>query len=377
MSNYATRPIGLLLLFVLAAGLYPNSAHADGDDHQKAFRLYATAAFGPIGSLYSSGSVAINGRRTEGQQMVWGGDLIETLDDASAGVMLDAIGQVTLRNGAMVRLSTKPAGIDEDKSRHILVASLADGDMVVKLDNNATAYIEAGGSAYTTSWGASFRIGVLEGRVIIHESSGSVKIEPYEKQLTFVTIQRLGSGSNFIRIPKTRVNLGTKQRRRIDGLAEKGSKPSTNRLISYTPGITLTPGKTTQSTQIANPAADRMVRFSVDPPSIGQIVNAADQVIDEAPTDSQGLVTVYFRAGDKAAAGLIKANILPNEEDLRDGIISEPYEREVSIRKLGFFRRNRNKLLIAAAAAAVTVVIVCCKNPKLPLQQNPPPDIDP
>lgn len=356
MSKYTNHSIGLLLPFVLAAGLFPKSAYADGNDP---FRLYATAAFGPIGSLYSAGSVAINGRRTEGQQMVWGGDLIETLDDASAGLSIDAIGQVTLQNGATVRLSTKPAGVGEDKSRHILVASLDDGDMVVKLDNNATAYIEAGGSAYTTSWGASFRIGVREGKVIIHESSGSVKIEPYDKQLTFVTIQRLGSGPNFIRIPNTPLKARPKKKQRLVGLVEKSDQP-TNQL----------------TTQKVVRAANRIVSFKVDPPGIGQIVNATDQVISETPTDSQGFVTVYFRAGDKEGDGFIRVNIIPNEEDMRDGTISEPYERAVSIRKPGFFRRNRNKLLIAAAAAVV-VVIVCCKNPKSPLRQNPPPDIEP
>lgn len=374
MTKHGHCSIRLLLLVVLITGLVPRYARADEGSHDKPFRLYATAAFGPIGVVYSSGAMTINNRLAQGQQAIWDGDLIETLAGASANVTLDVTGQVTLASGAAVRLATKPTAVDEDNVGHVLVASLVKGDMVVRLKQEARAYIEAGGSAYTTSWGASFRIEVREGGAIIHEANGSVRIEPRIDSPTFKA-RAVRTRLPIIEIQNAPVRTKVNQRSRpLAHQWRKYYRRTISQMVAYRPDALLVSNQTTQPQQIEEPVANRVVFLRVEPPDIGQIVNAADQVIDSALTDSNGVVTFFFRAGGNRAEGDVVATLAPDPGD-PPGTQIEEYRRRVIIWKSGIWT-PRNILLMSAAA---TVVIIVCCGPKErgPLEQNPPPIFNP
>src|SRR5215212_6852192 len=134
--------IALLLVLALITGLAPNAARADGDspNAERPIRLYASARFGPIGAInensHGISRVIINGRMAGGEQMVWGGELIEAPSDRSVRVSFDSIGQVTLNRGAMVRFGTALADPD-GAGRRVLVASLINGGLRVNLAGDA------------------------------------------------------------------------------------------------------------------------------------------------------------------------------------------------------------------------------------------------
>jgi hypothetical protein len=389
MTKHGHRSIRLILLLVLVTGLLPRWVRADDRSQQKPFRPYATSAFGPIGMVYSSGALVINNRRAQGQQMIWDGDLLETLAGTNANVLLNLIGQVTLANSATVRLATKPAELDGDNRDPMLVAALVKGDMAVRLEPKAGAYIEAGGSAYTASRGANFRIEVREGKAVIHEASGTLRIAPQPNRAAikiFGVLPKQANPSATNGQFKTHTNNETKVQHRV----VKIRGLSTTRLVSYTPGATPIPVEKTQTAQVTENLAHRFVRFTeikLQPSGggIGEIidengrviVDKNGQVIDGAMTDAEGIVTVIFRAGDESATGQIVVTVDLTPEEMADTTtITTPgkYTWDVTITKPGFLRR-RNKILMAAAAALG--IIVCCLIPhgKEPLQQKPPPVI--
>src|SRR6185503_4501997 len=148
--------LALLLVFILVIGIAPKSAFADGDspDTERAIRLYSSASFGPIGSIsdasFDKQSVVINGRAVYGEQMIWGGEFIQSRAGQSVRVSFDSIGEVTLADNAMVRFG-KSHGSPDDTGRNVLVASLVNGSLSVKLDRDAGAHIEAAGSRFIAS----------------------------------------------------------------------------------------------------------------------------------------------------------------------------------------------------------------------------------
>jgi hypothetical protein len=371
MTKRVPRSIHALLLFILIADLIPVSARADEIGQPNPYSLRETGAFGPIGEVYSSGAVTINGRSVQGEHLIWGGDLVKTLNGANATVLLDAVGQVTLENGATVRLSTKLAELEDNGKNHVLVASLVTGDITVRLNQQASAYIEAGGSTYATSRGAIFRIEIREGKTIIHETNGVVtpELQPRPPRIEPRTVN-----SRHIVIPTTPVKAKVKERSELRILWEKYYERPKNRLVSYITGARLISDQTTQP---GEKVTNRVVRFRVEPAGIGQIVNAAGQVIDSAITDSTGTVTVIFQAGDRPNSGQIIANIDLDPSDIADGTTALEYRRDVVITKGGI--PNRIKILMAVGAASLGGVLWCCviRDPKRTPAQNPPPIVIP
>lgn len=372
MTEPAHRSTRFLLLFVLIAGLIPRSAHADDIGQQKPVRLNATETYGPIGAIYSPGTAGINGRSVQGKQAIWGGDLIETFKGAKASVLLDAVGQMTLGNDAKVRLSTKLAALDDNGSGPVLVASLIRGDIVVRLNQEANAYIEAGGSAYTSSSGASFRIEIREGKAVIREANGSVTIDLQHNRSRIEPRAVNIKGEEISIVPlKARVK---KRSSEIGIFFKKLIERQKTRAVSYNPGAQLTNDQTTQTELVTN----RLVHFRVEPPNIGQIVNAAGQVITSERTDSRGIVTVYFQAGDNPATGQIIANVELSPEDIADGTTAIEYRQDVIIMPGGVSLRT--KILVTAGAAGLGGILWCCvihKDPQHVPVQNPPPVIIP
>ena len=159
------------LIAALTVGLAPGPAcAADNNDGQAPpIRLFASARFSPLGAIKMNSltsGVAIDGRLAQSDQPIWGGELIKVLADHTASISLDSIGQVTLSRGAMVRLSDARAS-SEDAGYDVLVASVLHGSIDLKLNAAAGAYVEAPGSAFMASRGASFVVKVEEGRAML------------------------------------------------------------------------------------------------------------------------------------------------------------------------------------------------------------------
>ncbi|MFP5264099.1 MAG: hypothetical protein ACLGJB_19630 [Blastocatellia bacterium] len=379
MIDRRHRALPFMLLLVLVAGLGPKCARAEDGSQQKPLRLYAMAAFGPIGMVYSSGAIAINNRRAQSPQAIWDGDMVEALAGAEATVSLDGVGGMTLTNGAAVTLATRVMGSDAGGAGHVLVASVAKGDMLVRLDGAAGAYIEASGSACTAARGASFCVAVREGKALIDGAVGAVTIEPQRRVATIKArgargLPPLPPGAN------EQVNLRTKKRAELKALFEKIYGPSTTRLVSYALAAPDYSGGI-QPAQDREKLANRLVRFEVTPPDIGRVIDPASGLpTDSAMTDADGVVTVFFQAGDKAGAGQVVAEVelTPAERaDMETLTTAEKYTWDVTVTKAGIFT-TRNKILVGAAAVAV-IVVACCAVPggTRPLQQQPPPVIRP
>src|ERR1051326_2740996 len=97
----------LCLILILIAGLTPTLARADeGIREDKPLRLYATAMRGPIGTVLSYDAMAINGREARGDRPIWGGEMIRAPFNNSAQVLLESVGQVILKRGAVASLAT-------------------------------------------------------------------------------------------------------------------------------------------------------------------------------------------------------------------------------------------------------------------------------
>lgn len=167
MKKMRAGSIGLSLLLVLTSLSIPQPVRAG--DEQPIISPFANAVAAPIGTIESSGTMFINGRAAEGSGAVWDGELLQAPNGTLARAVLQGIGEITLTGGALVRLSTAMIIGDDHLRRGVLAASIVSGEIVVKLQPDAGAYLLAGGSAFTAAAGANFRLGVRDGRAVILE----------------------------------------------------------------------------------------------------------------------------------------------------------------------------------------------------------------
>jgi hypothetical protein len=252
--------------------------------------------------------------------------------------------------------------LDDKLTRPVLVASLIGGDMVVKLQQEAIAHIEAGGSVVSTTPGARFRIGVLEGRLVIEMARGDVSIDQQRRtRIKPFDVQFRPDGTivEVANVPlKTKANKATQDRVRwMKSLERGGGRTSTFVAFRGSPSAA-------QAAPGEEPVSGRLVFFEVVPPNLA--------TIQPATTDARGIVTYTFNAGPNPGAGQIKATIKGDPED-PPNTIYETYSRDFNIEKLGFWRL-RTKILIAIAAAGV-VCAVGCHPRNGPIKQEPPPTI--
>ncbi|MFP5261283.1 MAG: hypothetical protein ACLGJB_05185 [Blastocatellia bacterium] len=192
---HAKHPTTILcLILMLIAGSTPTLVRADerSRDEDKPVRLHVSALMGPIGKVESFDAVTINGLIARGDRSLWGGEMIQAPAGSGAQVWLDSVGQVTFKNGAAARLATSPTTFDDASHGLSLVASLAIGDITVRLKPNAAAYVEAGGSVFTASSGSAFKVGLREGGPVLEVLSGNVQAGTQTSQAKF--IRPLGRG---------------------------------------------------------------------------------------------------------------------------------------------------------------------------------------
>lgn len=158
-------------LAVMASLTPPRTLGAGHSEDQNPIRLYATATAGPIGVTHSLGGLSINGRATHGEQLIWGGELLRA-SNTNIVVDLSPLGRITLKSGAIAKLSRARGTID-NTSGEVLIAAIVTGEIDVRL-SEAAAYVEAWGSAFTASRGASFRVGARDGRALLNTMTGTV-----------------------------------------------------------------------------------------------------------------------------------------------------------------------------------------------------------
>ncbi len=130
-----------------------------------------SASARPIGSVESLGAVTINSRLNQGAVLLWGNELIQAPEGMIATASLDAIGQVTLTGGSQARLMAATTGA---AGRPTLAASLLAGSAIFKLQPAASALVEAGGSKFVAARGSRFRVMLVEGRAVIDAASDGV-----------------------------------------------------------------------------------------------------------------------------------------------------------------------------------------------------------
>lgn len=333
----------LLLAFILIIGITPKSAFADGgsNDTERPIRLYASARFGPIGSIadtsFAKKAVVINGRAVYGEQVIWGGEFIQSRAGQSVRVSFDSIGQVTLADDAMVRFGTAH-GSPDDTGRNILVASLMNGSLSVKLDDDAGARIEAAGSIFTASPNAHFRVNVKEGQAALARMAGTVMVEQTTAQQRYTLRPPSGQGSTL--------SVSARSTRQIQ--------------IQVTD-------------ENDRPVPDLPILFSLGDPCLGSIgLGAGAGTLFTSKTDNRGIAAVPWIAGAAKCAGTIVAKVEGTES-------SFTYRAQVASSS-GFWTARNTTIVIAAAAAAgigIGFAVANSGNDQEPIRQVPPPRVEP
>jgi hypothetical protein len=323
--------VSLTMVCILVSG--PVAAKARDETP---VRLYATAESGPIGTIYSVSQFAIERRLARGEETIWGGELIQAQPDSRVIVRLDSIGQVTLMAGAVVRFAATRRFCGNSTHR-LLVASLVSGDLVVSLDRDAGAYIEASGWAFTTSDGANFKVATRNGRAMIDVTSGEVKTELQATQRS-LKIRLVEPNPDPLKPP---IDLGL----RLD--VERRATRETQWQVTD---------------EHDKPVPDIPLILAVAG-NIGRFGNAATFT---GTTNPQGIVSAQFTAAPAPGEGTISANI-PGTN----------VSAEARVRVKSKSTSMRNRILIGAAAVIATTVVIIKITDNGPIEQAPPPTVIP
>lgn len=276
----------------------------------------------PIGDVDSIGEVWINGQAVGGTNRIWSGVQL-IAPPAGALVSLFSIGDITLYGGAAVKLSTRSVG------EPVLVASVLGGEMLVSLKPNAGAYIEAAGGSFAAAEGARFRIGVKNGRPILETTEGSVRSLP-QAQRRYV-VRPVGLGST--------ISVRARSTRQIQvQVTDENDKP----------------------------VPDLPILFALGSRGIGSLGPGVTQrVTFTATTDSNGMASTTFTAGDNPGSDSISATV----EGTRYSWIGQ-----LTVTKAGGgFWSAKNTLLVlgAAGGAAAMVTYFAVRDTSEPIRAVP------
>ncbi|HEX5731230.1 MAG TPA: hypothetical protein VF131_00230 [Blastocatellia bacterium] len=270
------------------------SSRADDARNDPIIRLRVTESFSPIGKLHSFGAATINGRRTEGEQMIWAGDMIEAPANSSVRVSLDSIGRITLRNSGKARLAIAYEMANHNTVRRVLIAWLVKGDLTAQLEPNSSAYVEAWGSAFSSSSGASFRLTIREGQPVVDAVSGAVwavSTRQPEYILQRVSIDRSGRmtdlGNREIR----------KRKRQLEPITVRLTGKRPTRTVAFTPG----PGAAQQDFE---PIANELLEFQITLDNPTAVIGAMNPPQKE--TDQRGIASSNFEASSISGTGTLR-----------------------------------------------------------------------
>jgi hypothetical protein len=324
----------------------PRAIANDNADTERSIRLYASARFGPIGHIrsnsLSSGTVAIDGRIAQGDAPIWGGELIKAIADRKVSVKIDSIGQVSLASGAMVRLGTARTAANEG-SYEVLVASLIGGNIEVKLDATAGAYVEAAGSTYISGPGASFRAGIEGDRATLVTVTGVVRVQdpvpPQDVKIRIVDElgRPVASGSQL--------SVRARSTRQIQvQVTDKNDKP----------------------------LPDLPVLFSLGDPCLGSLgLGVAAGSTFRQKTDKRGIAAVPLVAGAARCAASVLAKV--------EGTNASVSIQTNVVQQKGFWNTQNTLLVVAAGAGAGVAagLIVANQGNNEPIRPVPPPQVKP
>jgi len=322
----------------------------------------------PIGMIKSNGQVKINGRLAEAEQLVWNGDFLETASGGNSQVLIDSIGQLNLMSNARVRLSLNSNSLDDKANHLVLVAALLSGDLAVRLNEDASAYIEACGRVFTSSDGAIFRIRIREGNPFVESERGLVESAPKYFDFEF-TAEPLYL-SRQTRVPRpAQAQLSVNRRQRLQ-LALRVKQRQKTRVTSMVQGLSTVGNFAIPQTQDDwKPAAGKVVRFRLTLP-IGTLNGQTDQVF--ATTDPTGIATVTF-VGESKGVTQVKGNVITGPGET---CTPEEVSWDIKVSGPGFFR-SRNLIIMGAAAAIATIATYPIWKSKKDTKPIPPPEIIP
>jgi hypothetical protein len=328
----------LLITAVVTVEMSPRPAGADDGaaEESKPIRLRAIAG-GPIGkiamSFYSKSALAINGREVQGEHFLWGGELVQAPLNRSILVSFDSIGKVTLTRGAVARFATA-RGESGGAEGPVLVASLLAGNMRVRLEPRAGAFVQAADSTFAASQGASFNLGVNEGEAALDTFRGTVSPQQQPAQRKYI-VRPVGLGSN--------ISVRVRSTRQIQvQVTDENDRP-----VPDLPVIFLLGGGGGQ--------------FS------GSLTGGTSVTVR---TDAQGRANTSFTAGPSAGSNTISA-IVEATKDTWTGTINVVQ---------GGFWTLRNSMIVtgvAAAAVGAGVAVSAAGDNSEPLRPLPPPDVRP
>ena len=365
MSRHGCAPVAssIILCLICSFAIRPAYAGADSRDGDKPVRLHSTSTVGPIGRVVENSiakkTVAINGHLARGEQMVWNGDVVEAITDLAVRISLDSVGQITL-SGGKVGLSITATRLDANAYGHVLIVSLASGDLQVSLQQDASAYIESCGAAFTASFGASFRLEAREGQPVIKAFRGAVYNKVFQRADVYASAVKQPLTAQQIQVRETSIEARRGRRRRIRVQTTQIIHSDGRRLLGvlYTPGTEPTGAQTSQNETIA---ADRVLHFRVEPP-IGRIEPA------DITTDASGLATVYF-TGENTGSATIIAEI----DKVKDYEVIHRLELPTRVLNPTIWQRYRVLIAAAALAGVLIVIVVPPGEESPPLMQQPPP----
>jgi len=343
MAKIRYSAIGMSLVAVLMISSLPRNVRAAGGaDGEARIRLHATAFEGPIGSVNAFGAININGKQVSGEELLWGGELIEATYGTGTSVSFDMIGSVTLGEGAAARFSAGRSSAEE-AGRRVLIASLVRGNLAIELHSDAGAYVEAGTARFTALGGASFRIAMQDGRAFLKTISGTVNTEPSQQ------------------------GRPTYKIRPVD---ELGRPVDLGRTLSVR-------ARSTRNFQIQvtdendKPIPDLPILFSLGSPCLGSLgLGAGAGSSFKKNTDNKGIAAVPFIVGAAKCVGSLTAKV--------EGTNTE-FTQQVGVQRHSFWN-TQNSLIVAGIIGAgilASVLIINSGGNDQRIQPVPPPVVKP
>jgi hypothetical protein len=269
--------IGLCAVTLLSIAVAPRAAQAESPraEDDRPIRLYASASTGPIGVVTGSGDFTVNGRAGAAGQLIWSGDQLDCRRALRVSISLESIGEITMERGTTVRLAIRHTTIGEDAKGFTLIASLARGEIAVKLERAANAYLRVGREEYAASEGAAFLASARGGLASVAVRSGEVRAETQAAQHQY-TLRPVGHNST-IEVPAGEL-------RRIQLQVLEDDKP--------VPGVA--------------------VQFALDTSAavigvlgLGTLTGTTANVV----TDAEGMATVQFVARESRGSSPISATV--------------------------------------------------------------------
>lgn len=337
---------GLILMALIASlTTVPVRARASGSDGEKPIRLYASARFGPIGLLklnsLTARDASVDGRISQGETSIWGGELIRVTNDRKVRVAFDALGEVTLARGASVRFGTA-RGTHNDAGYDVLVASLEQGSLDVTLNREAGAYIEAAGSTFTAEPGASFAVSVRNSHASLVRLVGAVSVQdqPVPQDVKIRIVDELGrpvaSGSQL--------SVRARSTRQVQvQVTDKND----------------------------NPLPDLPVLFSLGNPCLGSLgLGVAAAASFRQKTDRRGIAAVPFLAGAAKCAASILIKV--------EGTNASVSIQTNVVQNRGFLNTQNTLIIVGAVAAGIVIgFVVANSGSSQPIKPVPPPTLKP